>query len=165
MGEILLLILGIILILVGIAGSVLPVIPGPPLSFLGMLLLRFTHFVEPGRLENYDNLLWIFAFIAIVVIILDYIVPVWGTKQFGGSKAGTWGAAIGVIVGLFFAPIGIILGPFIGAVIGEMMTGKDQMSSLKAGFGSLIGFLFGVALKLSVSFLMAFYFFREVFVG
>jgi len=164
MGDILLLILGILLILLGIAGSILPVIPGPPLGFLGLLVLRFTHFVEPSVLENFDNKLWIFAFVAILVVLLDYIVPVWGTKKFGGSKAGAWGAAIGVIIGLFFAPLGLILGPFLGAFIGEMITGKDQNDSLRAGFGSLIGFLFGVALKLSVSFLMAFYFFKEVFV-
>ena len=164
MGDILLLILGISLILLGIAGSILPVIPGPPLSFLGLLVLRFTDFVEPSGLENFDNKLWIFAFVAILVVLLDYIVPVWGTKKFGGSKAGAWGAAIGVIIGLFFAPLGLILGPFLGAFIGEMITGKDQKDSLRAGFGSLIGFLFGFALKLSVSFLMAFYFFKEVFV-
>ena len=163
MGDTLLLILGIILMLVGIAGCILPAIAGPPLSFLGMLLLRFTDYVEPERLKNYDNLLWIFAFVSIVVTILDYIVPVWGTKKFGGSKAGTWGAAIGVIVGLFFAPWGLIIGPFLGAFMAEMISGKDEWTSLKAGFGSMVGFVFGVAMKLSASFLMTFYFFREVF--
>jgi len=165
MTDILLLILGILLILGGIAGSVLPILPGPPLAFAGMLLLRFTDYVEPTRQESYDNLLWIFAFVVIVISIIDYLVPVWGTKKFGGSRAGTWGAAIGVIVGLFFAPIGLILGPFIGAVLGEMLTGRDEKTSLKAGFGSLIGFLFGVAMKISVSVLIAFYFLREALAG
>jgi len=161
--DIFLLILGIIFLITGILGSILPVIPGPPISFVGMLLLRFTSFVEPERLDAYSKLLWIFAAVTIIVSVLDYLVPVWGTKKFGGSKAGTWGAAIGVVVGIFFGPLGLILGPFLGAFIGEMLAGKDQKSSLRAGFGSLIGFLFGVAMKISVTVLMSFYFFRELF--
>ncbi len=160
--DIFLVILGILLLLTGIAGSILPVIPGPPIGFVGMLLLRFTKYVETEHLDTYTNLLWIFAAVTIVVSVLDYFVPIWGTKKFGGSKAGTWGAAVGVVIGLFFGPVGLILGPFLGAFIGEMMSGKDQKSSLKAGFGSLIGFIFGVALKLSVTVLMCFYFFKEL---
>lgn len=162
MGSILLLILGIILIIVGIIGCVLPIIPGPPISFLGMLVLRFTRFVSPDQVKAYDNLLWIFAFVALVVTVLDYVVPVWGTKKLGGSKAGMWGATLGVLIGLFFVPIGLIVGPFLGAFIGEMMTGKDEKTSLKAGFGSFLGFLMAVGLKLTSSFIMAFYFFKEV---
>ncbi len=160
--DILLVILGILLLLTGIVGSILPVIPGPPIGFVGMLMLRFTRFVEPEQLDRYSDLLWIFAVVTIIVTVLDYFVPVWGTKKFGGSKAGTWGAAIGIVIGLFFGPIGLILGPFLGAFTGEMIAGKDQKSSLKAGFGSLIGFLFGVAMKLSVSVLMCYYFFSEL---
>ncbi len=162
MSDILLLVLGIIFLLLGIVGCIFPIIPGPPFSFVGMFVLRFTNFIDPGRINDYDELLWIFAFIAIIVTILDFIVPLWGTRHFGGSKAGVWGAAIGVIIGLFFAPIGLIIGPFMGAFIAEIMSGKDQKTSLKAGFGSFLGFIFGVVMKLSASFLMAFYFFREI---
>ncbi len=165
MTDIVLLILGIGLILVSIIGSLLPVIPGPPVGFIGMLLLRFTPFVEKSRLEAYDKLLWLFAFITIVVTVLDYIVPVWGAKRFGASRAGMIGSGIGVIGGLFFAPAGLIIGPFIGAVIGEMAAGKDERTSIRAGFGSFIGFLTGVLMKLIVCFLMAFYFFQEIFKG
>jgi uncharacterized protein YqgC (DUF456 family) len=165
MADILFLVLGIVLLVVGLAGCVLPVIPGPPVSFVGMLVLKFTDFLEPARTENYNELLWIFAFLAVLVTVLDYIVPVWGTKKFGGSKYGTWGAAIGLVIGLFFAPFGLIFGPFIGAVVGELLGGKDDKASLKAGFGSFLGILTGVVLKLIVSSLIAFYFFREVFVG
>lgn len=161
--DILLVILGVLFLLTGIAGSVLPVIPGPPIAFAGMLLLRFTRFTETQNLDAYSRLLWIFAGITIVVSILDYLVPVWGTKKFGGTRAGTWGAGLGVIIGLFFGPVGLILGPFLGAFAGELISGRDRNESLKAGFGSLIGFLFGVAMKLSLTFLMAFYFFRELF--
>jgi len=156
-------ILGILLLLTGIAGSIIPVLPGPPISLAGLILLRFTRFVEPDHLDSYKDLLWIFAAIAVVVTILDFYVPVWGAKKFGSSKAGVWGAALGVLIGLFFGPPGLIIGPFLGAFVGELLVGKDQKASLKAGLGSLIGFLFGVAMKLSVSFLMSFYFFRELF--
>jgi uncharacterized protein YqgC (DUF456 family) len=152
MADILFLVLGIVLLVVGLAGCVLPVIPGPPVSFVGMLVLKFTDFLEPARTENYNELLWIFAFLAVLVTVLDYIVPVWGTKKFGGSKYGTWGAAIGLVIGLFFAPFGLIFGPFIGAVVGELLGGKDDKASLKAGFGSFLGILTGVVLKLIVSF-------------
>jgi uncharacterized protein YqgC (DUF456 family) len=104
------------------------------------------------------------AIAAILVTILDYIVPVWGTKRFGGSRSGTIGAAVGLVIGLFFAPLGLILGPFLGAVAGEMLAGKDNTSSLRSGFGSLLGFLTGVVMKLIVSGVITYYFILELFV-
>ena len=96
---------------------------------------------------------------------MDYIVPVWGTKKFGGSKAGMWGAAIGLVLGLiFFPPLGIIIGPFAGAVIGEAITGKDAASSFKAGLGSLLGLMIGIGLKLAASIAMTYYFIKELIV-
>lgn len=162
--DILLLILGIILIVLGLAGCILPVIPGPPVSFAGLLLLRFTQYVDVSRVEQFDKILWITAFAALIVTILDYIVPVWGTKKFGGSRSGTIGAAVGLVIGLFFAPLGLILGPFLGAVAGELIAGKDQSSSLRAGFGSLLGFLTGVVMKLIVSGVITYYFILELIV-
>jgi uncharacterized protein YqgC (DUF456 family) len=162
MADILLVVLGSLFLLLGLLGCILPVIPGPTLSFAGLLVLRFTGFVEPHRVEAYNQLLWIFAGLAVVVTVLDYIVPVWGTKKFGGSRSGTIGATIGLIIGLFFAPPGLILGPFLGAVVGEMMAGRDQKASLRAGFGSLLGFLTGVVLKMVVSALITFYFVKEM---
>jgi uncharacterized protein YqgC (DUF456 family) len=91
-------------------------------------------------------------------------VPVWGTKKFGGSKYGTRGAAIGIIVGIFLGPVGIIIGPLLGAFVGEMIFRDDFNYALKAGFGSLIGFLAGVGLKLAASLIMTFYFVRALIV-
>jgi uncharacterized protein len=159
MTDYVLVVIGIILMALGIIGCLVPVLPGPPLSFLGLLLLHFTKF---GHFTTWT--LVIFAGIAIAVSILDYLVPIWGTKKFGGSKYGTRGALVGLIVGLFFGPVGIIVGPLIGAFTGEMIFKDDFSYAFKAGFGSLIGFLTGVGLKLAASFIMTFYFFRALFV-
>jgi uncharacterized protein YqgC (DUF456 family) len=155
--DIVLLVLGIILMVVGILGCILPVIPGPPLSYGGLLLLHFTKFAEYST-----NFLVIFALIAVVVTILDYFVPIWGTKRFGGTKYGSWGATIGVVLGVFFfPPLGIIIFPFIGAVVGETLKGTDFNASLRAGFGSFMGFLMGTGIKLIASLIMAYYFVKE----
>ncbi len=156
--DYILLILGFILIITGIIGCIAPIIPGPPISFVGMLLLHFTNW---GPIET--NILWILGVAAVVVTILDNIVPILGTKKFGGSKAGVWGSTIGLIVGFFvFPPFGIIIGPFLGAFIGEMtqrQTTTDK--ALKAAFGALVGFVLGVGMKLGVSGIITFYFFKE----
>jgi uncharacterized protein YqgC (DUF456 family) len=156
MSDYILLILGIFLMILGIIGCLVPVLPGPPLSFLGIILLhlsRFGHFTNPTLIT--------LGCIAVVVSILDYIVPVWGTKKFGGSKYGTKGATIGLIIGLFLGPMGIIIGPFIGAFVGEMIFKDDIGYAVRAGFGSLLGFLTGIGLKLAASFVMTFYFVKE----
>ncbi|MFZ0472119.1 MAG: DUF456 domain-containing protein [Bacteroidales bacterium] len=148
-----LLVLAIVMMIVGIAGCLLPVLPGPPLTYLGLVVLHFTKF---GPVST--NLFIILGVVAIVVTVIDYIVPIWGTRQFGGSKYGMRGATVGLIIGLFLGPFGIILGPFIGAVVGELLFRDDIKYALKAGFGSLLGFLTGVGLKLAASLLMTFYF-------
>lgn len=152
---------GIILLITGILGCVLPVIPGPPLNYLGLLLL---HLTERYQFSTKFMVTW--AIITVVVYALDYVIPVWGTKKFGGSKRGVWGSVIGLVVGLFFfPPFGIIIGPFAGAVIGELSAGKDSGAALKSGFGSFIGFLLGTLLKLIASGMMTWYFFRELIIA
>ncbi len=156
MSDYILLILGIVLMILGIIGCLAPVLPGPPLSYLGLILLhlsRFGHFTNPVLIT--------LGCVTIAVTILDYIVPVWGTKRFGGSKYGTRGATVGLIIGLFLGPLGIILGPLIGAFVGEMIFKDDINYAFKAGFGSLLGFLTGIGLKLAASLIMTFYFVRE----
>ncbi len=146
--------------IVGIVGCILPVIPGPPLSYLGLLLLHFTDYAD----FSFEFLV-LFAAVAVIVTILDYIVPIWGTKKLGGSKYGMWGAGIGLVIGLFvLPPLGILVGPFAGAVIGESMTGKNASQSFRAGLGSLLGLMMGVGMKLAASLLMTFYFVKELIV-
>ena len=145
-------ILGIILLLVGIAGCVLPFLPGPPLCFLALLLQQFN---QPPVFET--KFMWIWATVTLAVTLLDYFIPVVGTKKFGGSKYGMWGCTIGLIAGLWFGPLGIIVGPFVGAFIGEILANNDSATALRSAFGSFIGFLFGTLLKLIVCFVMGYY--------
>ncbi len=160
--DITLAILGFALVLIGFVGSILPIIPGPPISWAGLLFLRWTDYINSGA-TGYENTLWILLFFVVLVTILDYVVPILGTKKYGGSKRGVWGATIGVVVGLFFGPLGIIIGPFLGAYIGEISTGKKDRDALKAAWGSFVGFLLGVGLKLMTCGAITFFFIRHLF--
>jgi len=150
--DIFLIISGSLLMILGIAGCLLPVLPGPPLSYLGLLAIHLT-----SKIDFSSKFLISWGIIVILVSILDYVIPIWGTKFFGGSKYGVWGSMVGLLAGLFIPPIGIIVGPFIGAVAGEMLAGNKQ-NALKAGFGSFIGFIAGTVVKMLVSLIMLYYF-------
>ena len=153
--DIFLLIAGIVLLIVALFGCFLPVLPGPPLAFGALILLHFTSYADVS-----PEVLWTMAGLALLVTILDYVVPVWGTRKFGGSKAGERGAIAGVIVGLFLGPLGIILAPFFGALAGELLSGTPGDKAFRSAIGSFIGFLLGVGLKLMVTLVIAFYFFK-----
>lgn len=140
--DILLIILGILCLIAGLAGCFLPVLPGPPVAYAGLLLLHFTDKVQYSTTQ-----LLVWLFIVIVMQVLDYFVPMLGSKYSGGSQWGTRGCLVGTIVGLFFMPWGIILGPFLGAFIGELLGGRKARQALKSGLGSLLGFLLGTVLK------------------
>ena len=155
--DILLIVLGSALVILGILGCFLPIIPGPPVSFVALLVFHLTSVYQFS-----NRILIIAAVMAIVVTVLDYIIPIWGTKFFGGSKKGVWGSTIGLILGLFFVPWGIILGPFVGAVIGEMIDGQEFKKALKSGFGAFLGFAAGVIMKLAVSIWIAIIIIRTV---
>ncbi len=136
--EIALLLLGLILCIGGIIGSFLPILPGLPLSWVGLLLL----YLIPGVEVEYW-FLGITLGVTILLFILDYVIPAEGTKRFGGSKAGAIGTTVGLVAGLFF-PFGILIGPFVGALIGELVFNQTQTDkAVKAAFGSFIGFLAG----------------------
>ncbi|MBD0778369.1 DUF456 domain-containing protein [Maribacter sp. ANRC-HE7] len=147
--DIALLIFGFIFMLIGILGSFLPVLPGPPISWIGLLLLYLTKAVP-----NDWVFLGITLVIALIVFALDYIIPAVGTKKFGGTKAGMLGTTIGLLVALFFpvlGPFGIIIWPFVGAFVGELLNKADKKTATKAAFGSFIGFLTGTFLKFMVT--------------
>jgi uncharacterized protein YqgC (DUF456 family) len=155
--ETLLIIIGIGCIITGFIGSLLPVLPGPPLSYAGLIFLQFAE--APFSLQ----FLIIWALIVGVVVALDYIIPTLGTKKFGGSAYGVWGSVIGLIVGIFFfPPLGMIAGPLIGAFIGELVAGKTSDRAIKSALGSFIGFLAGTILKIIACGVMGFYFFANL---
>lgn len=145
--DLLLLIIGFALMILGVIGSFLPVLPGPSLSWIGLLLLYFTNAVP----ANYW-ILGISLLITVVISVLDYVIPAKGTKRFGGSTYGIWGTNIGLIVGILAPiPFGFIIGPFVGAFIGELLYDyKDHGRALKAATGSFIGFLASSFIKFVV---------------
>ncbi|MDA3906789.1 MAG: DUF456 domain-containing protein [Bacteroidales bacterium] len=145
--DILLSILAIILLLIGLIGAIVPALPGPIISYAGLVSLYFSSH-QPFT----DRFMLIWAAIAVSITVLDNVVPILGTKKLGGSKKGIWGSIIGLLFGiLFLGPFGILIGPFVGAVLGELIGGKEFNFALKAGFGSFLGFLTGTILKLVFS--------------
>ena len=146
--TILIIIFSIILLLLGVVGSVLPVVPGPPLSFVGLLLL---HLFTPFELS--EDLLIYFGLAAALITFLDYWLQIYSVKVFGGGRASTIGVIIGIVFGVFlFPPVGVVVGPFLGAYIGALIESDfDLFKSFKIAFGSLIGFLGGTILKFAYS--------------
>jgi uncharacterized protein YqgC (DUF456 family) len=152
--DIILVILGLICCILGLFGSVLPALPGPPISWLGLLLLYLTNYVE-----NNHWILGVTFLLTVTVSILDYVIPAKGTKKYGGTKYGVWGTNIGLVIGLFFPPIGFIIGLFVGAFIGELIYNfEDKKGALKAATGAFLGFLVSTFMKfmLCLSFLILF---------
>ncbi|MGK0126734.1 MAG: hypothetical protein ACI87F_000234 [Candidatus Azotimanducaceae bacterium] len=146
--DIFLLFVGLFFVLLGVIGSFLPVLPGPITGWVGLLMLHLTKVIPMD---------WTFLGITLGVAILiwgiDFIIPAWGTKKFGGSKYGIWGTILGLIIGLvFLGPLGIIVGPFLGAFVGELIhDSTDSKRAVKAAFGSLVGFMLSTGLKFLVS--------------
>jgi uncharacterized protein YqgC (DUF456 family) len=153
--------IGSILIILSLIGCFVPALPGPPLSFIALLLLAIVQgFAAPLT----SKIILIMLLATIVVSILDYMVPAAGAKKYGASKWGIWGSILGMIIGiLYFPPLGMILGAFLGAVAVEMLVGKSSRAALKAGWGVFIGTLFGTILKLIASAVMTYYFIWALF--
>ncbi len=148
--EITLLIIAWLFVLTGIVGCVVPGLPGVPLAYIGLIIAQFSERVD---LAWYTLVFW--GLVTVAAMVIDYVVPAWGAKQFGGSKWGVWGSTIGLIGGLFLGVWGVILGPFIGAVLFELIGGKKVWESFKAGWGTFIGLLFSTIAKLICCGLMA----------
>ena len=145
--DLLWIVIALLLLVGGIAGCILPILPGPPLSYAGLLLLHFT-----GVAHFSDTQLIAWLIMVVVLQVADYVTPILGSKYSGGTDLGNRGCMAGMLLGLFFMPWGLILDPFIGAVAGEMLGGRDFPHAIKAGIGSLIGFMLGTLLKVIVCF-------------
>lgn len=143
-------ILAALLIVAGIAGAILPVLPGVPLVFAGMLLAAWAdHFQHIGALT-----LTILGLLCAVALLVDFVAGVLGAKRVGASARALWGAAIGTIAGLFFGLPGLLLGPFVGAVVGELTAGSQVVQATRVGIGTWLGLLFGTLAKLALCFTM-----------
>ena len=143
--DIILIILGVLCLITGLMGCILPFLPGPPVAYLGLVLLHFT-----DKVQYTTTQLIVWLLIVLVVQVLDYFTPMLGSKYSGGSRRGNWGCITGTLIGLLFLPWGVIFGPFLGAVIGELLGNKEFSQALRSGVGSLIGFLLGTFLKFVV---------------
>jgi uncharacterized protein YqgC (DUF456 family) len=157
--DIFLLLLGFGLILLGIVGAFLPVLPGPLTGWFGLLILHLTSVIPLNW-----TFLGITLVVAILIWVLDYFIPAMGTKKFGGSKYGVYGTTIGLIIGLFVPiPLGILIGAFLGAFIGELIyDSKDLNRAIKASFGSFIGLLASAVIKFFVAFVYCILFFMKI---
>jgi len=155
-----LIIFGLIVALVGLIGCVFPVIPGPPLSFLSLIILSCAMDWEVFSV----TFLIIMGILTIVVTALDYIVPAGGAKKYGASKYGVGGSIIGMFTGFFFfPPLGLFVGAFAGALAGELLARKGGKEALRAGWGVFVGIMVGIGLKLAFSGVILFFYIKELF--
>jgi uncharacterized protein YqgC (DUF456 family) len=155
-----LLILGLLLAFVGLVGCILPVIPGPPISFLSLIVLSYARHWEPFS----TTFLVVMGVIASIVVLLDYIIPAGGARRYGASKAGVAGSMIGMFVGFFFVPpFGIFIGAFLGAIIGELVIRKGGKEALRAGWGVFVGFVVSTGIKMAFACVVLFFYITELF--
>lgn len=155
-------ILALVAAVFGIVGSIMPGLPGPPVSWVGMLLVFFAEKGTDNPMTLTVLIVWLV--ITVVVSILDYVVPAWTTRAAGGHKAASTGALIGLLAGIFLTPVGMIAGALLGAFIGELMvTDKGVFAAFKAGLGAFAGFIFGTGLKLITSGIMCYLIVKIIF--
>ena len=146
------------LIIVGIIGAVVPALPGPPLGYVGLLLLQLT-----DKVQFSISFLIGWGIATLAVTILDFYLPIWTTKKIGGSKAGINGSIIGMIVGIIFTPIGMILGTLLGAIVGELVGGASGDKAIRSGFATFIGTMLSIGIKLIICISFAIYFIFQLF--
>ncbi len=153
--EILAILIGSLLMLLGLIGSVLPILPGPPLSFIGLFLLALVKNFSPPLTPARVLLLGI---VTILMVAMDYVLPLLGAKRYGSSKWGVWGSVLGMLIGMFLSPLAVLLGSFFGAVVAEWLAGKTKGESFRAGWGVMVGTLFATIVRLGFCGLMIYYF-------
>lgn len=155
--------IGIILLVIGLVSCVLPPLPGPPIAYIALLL---EYFALDRKTDLPPWLLVTYAVITIIILIIDNFIPVWSTKKFGGTKAGVRGCFIGLLFGIILSPFGgfsIIVCPFLGALIGELIDGQDINTAIKSGIGSFIGFLLTSGIKIILVLMICVHFFKAAF--
>ena len=156
--EIFLIILGIFLALAGFVGCILPIIPGPPLSYLALIALSFARGWEPFSAA----FLIIMAALTVIITVLDYLVPIIGASRYGASRSGITLSIIGMLLGIFFPPWGIFIGAFAGGVAGEILQGRRGKEAIKVGWGIFMGNMLGIGIKLAFSLVVIFFYVKEL---
>ncbi|MBN2516911.1 MAG: DUF456 domain-containing protein [Deltaproteobacteria bacterium] len=157
-----LIILGLFLALLGIIGCLFPVIPGPPISFVALLVLSYAKNWEAFSV----TFLIVMGVLTVVVVVLDYVVPAGGAKKYGASKTGVAGSLIGMLAGVFFfPPWGLFVGAFVGASVGELIARKGGKEALRAGWGVFVGIMVGTGLKLAFTGVILFFYIKELIYG
>ena len=162
-----LIIIAVVLAIVGFLGAIIPGIPGTPLSFIALLLLFFI-----PEMKYTTVFILVMGFLCAVITVLDYVIPIYGTKKLGGTKMGVRGSTIGLIVSILVLPLlgvvigpfgigGIILGPFVGAYIGEIMAGNSE-NAFRSAIGSFLGFLAGTFIKIVYGIVVIVYVSKDV---
>ena len=153
-------ILLLILLIIGLAGTIIPLLPGIPFMFVTILIYGF---IDNWQVINP----WFVISIGIITAIsmfIDYYSGVWGAKKYGASRAGTWGAILGGILGLFImGPLGLFLGPLIGVLIGEVLSGKSLDKAIDAGIGTFVGVLGGTVIRVFISLIILFWTMFKIF--
>ena len=157
--DFIIIVIVILVLLIGLIGCIIPALPGPPISFSGLLLF---HFFTSYNLE--EDTLWLLAAVVVAITFLDYWLQVYGVKKFGGGRKAINGTIIGLVLGLFFLPFGVIIGPFVGAFLGAKMEAKEDTNrAIKIALGALAGFLGGTVLKFAVSIYISILFINQLF--
>jgi len=160
--TVLLVVLGVLCILAGLIGCIAPVIPGPPISFAGLILVWGASGWDTAAFGWITVL--VLAIATVLVTIVDTLAPLFGARRYGASSAGVWGSVIGMIVGILgflpVGPLGMLVGAFVGAWVGELTAGKEGPAALRAAWGVFVGTVMGIVLKLVVSIAITYFFVR-----
>lgn len=158
--TVLLIVIGLMLALLAVVGSVIPVIPGPPLSVAALMLLSFTKNWEPFS----PTFLIVSGVAALIVVVLDYVLPVEGARRYGASKFGVIGSILGTVAGfLVMPPLGIVAGALLGAVAGELVAHKTGPQAVRAGWGVFLGFVVGTGIRVGFTLVMLFFYVKALF--
>lgn len=148
--ETTLIIISILLCIVGFIGSIVPGLPGHPLNYLALWCLQWS--IHPFTTIT----LIVFGILTVLVLVLDYLIPVWTGKKFGATRQGIIGSMIGMVAGIIFTPIGMLLGTFLGAIIGDMVAGRTTSQATRSGIATFMGTVISIGFKVALSGIMTF---------
>lgn len=150
----------ILFLIIGMAGTILPLLPGIPFMFLAILVYGF---IDNWQVFSPGFVLSI-GIITLISMFIDYYSGVWGAKKYGASRAGTWGAILGGIFAIFImGPLGLLLGPLIGVIIGELLSGKPMKNALNSGVGTFVGVIGGSLIRVFIALVILFWTIFKIF--